>query len=393
MSFPLNIKERIWFNVYCLSVFFLGYFTLVPAHYILLDTILVVITLSVFLFVVGHFVHRWQLAQFTHNRQLVDLTEEQNIQLRRSIRNQKDVLEVLCKEMGVSIDENTDFENQESLDYQTKAILLKFTEYKQQLIESTERYQDLFMNINDGVAIVSATGQVKEANNTFLDILGIPHDQMQEYTLDRLVHPEDRELSNSYLKKLVTDGFYRNYVGRIVRGENEVRYIEANSTAIIKDGEFVGSRDIIRDITHRKLAEQEIEHARNAEKQFLANMSHEIRTPLNAIIGITHLLYDTDPNKQQMEYLDILKNSSQFLLNLISDLLDIAKMDAGKITAHPKDFDLKGLLRTIQQTFQMKVSPKGLEVDFMLDVRMEQFYHGDETLMYQVLFNLRVPSF
>jgi K+-sensing histidine kinase KdpD len=58
-----------------------------------------------------------------------------------------------------------------------------------------------------------------------------------------------------------------------------------------------------------------------------------------------------------------------------------------KITAHPKDFDLKGS-QTIQQTFQMKVTPKGLDVDFMADMRMHQFYHGDETLIYQVLFNL-----
>lgn len=388
LSFPLNIKERIWYNIYCLAIFFLGYFTLVPADVILLDTIVVVVAMSIFLFFVGHFVHHWQLVQFAHNRQLVDITEEQNIQLRRSNMNQKDVLEALCKEMGITIDKNIDFEDAESLALQTKAILLKFTDYKQQLLESTERYQDLFMNINDGVAIVSASGQIMDANKTYLDIFGIPRDKMQEYNLDRVVYPDDKEHSNNYLKKLLTDGFYKNYVGRIIRVDNVIRYIEVNATAIVKDGVFLGSRDIVRDITHRKLAEQDIENARNAEKQFLANMSHEIRTPLNAIIGITHLLYDTEPNQQQLEYLDILKNSSQFLLNLISDLLDIAKMDAGKIITHPKDFDLKGLLKTIQQTFQMKVGTRGLEVDFMLDVQMEQFYHGDETLLHQVLFNL-----
>jgi PAS domain S-box-containing protein len=168
----------------------------------------------------------------------------------------------------------------------------------------------------------------KEANDTFLQILGINRDEMTTFDLGRLVHPDDREHSNSYLKKLLTEGFYKNYVGRAIRGDGEIRYLEVNSTAIIENGEFKGSRDIIRDITHRRLAEQALEEARNAEKQFLSTMSHEIRTPLNAIIGITHLLYDTHPNPQQVEYFDILKNSSQFLLNLITDLLDFAKMDA-----------------------------------------------------------------
>ncbi|CAH0997696.1 Sensor histidine kinase RcsC [Emticicia aquatica] len=387
LSFSLNTKERIWYNIYCLAIFFLGYFTLVPSSEILLDTVIVITALTIFLFFVGHFVYTWQLTQFAHNRELVNLAQEKNLQLSGSIRNQKEVLEVLCKEMGVSID-TSDFENAESLGLQTKAILQKFADYKQELLDSTLRYQDLFMNINDGVAILTETRKVKEANNTFLEILGVPRDEMNFIDLGKIVHPEDKEHSDEYIKKLITDGFYKNYIGRIIRGDNEIRYIEANSTAIIKNGVFAGSRDIVRDITHRKLAEQEIEKARNSEKQFLANMSHEIRTPLNAIIGITHLLYDTSPNTQQTEYLDILKNSSRFLLNLITDLLDIAKMDAGKITEHPKDFDLKGLLKTIQQTFQMKVSPKGLTVDFMADSAMEQFYYADETLIYQVLFNL-----
>lgn len=387
LSFMLNAKERLYYNIICLVFFFLGYLTIFPKEHILLDTMMVAVGLSVALYFAGDIIYKLQLEQFAQNRLLLNQTKEQNVQLKRAIRNQKDILEVLCREMGVSTDA-LDFDNADALGYQTKALLLRFAEYKHQILESKERYQDLFMNINDGVAILSEKGSIKEANDTFLEILGINRDEMTTFDLGRLVHPEDREHSNNHLKKLLTEGFYKNYVGRVIRGDGEVRYLEVSSTAIVENGEFKGSRDIIRDITHRRLAEQALEEARNAEKQFLSTMSHEIRTPLNAIIGITHLLYDTHPNPQQVEYFDILKNSSQFLLNLITDLLDFAKMDAGKITAHPKDFDLKGLLKTIQQTFQMKVTPKGLDVDFMADMRMDQFYHGDETLIYQVLFNL-----
>lgn len=387
LSFSLNTKERFWYNLYCLIIFFLGYFTLVPPEIVILDTIIVISAISIILFIVGHFSYSWQLKQFSNNRDLVNITKVQNIQLRRSIRNQREVLEVLCKEMDVSID-SSDLDNSDSLGLQTRALLQKFADYKQELLESTQRYEDLFMNINDGVAILSETNKIKVANDTFLEVLGIQRSNIETFDLTKVVHPEDVEHSKEYENKLLKDGFYKNYIYRIIRGDNEVRYVETSSTAIINNGVFIGSRDIIRDITPRKLAEQEIENARNSEKQFLANMSHEIRTPLNAIIGITHLLYDTNPNTQQIEYLDILKNSSQFLLNLITDLLDIAKMDAGKISAHPKSFDLKGLLKTIHQTFQIKVQAKGLAVNFMLDSDMGQFYFADETLIYQILFNL-----
>ena len=387
LSFSLNTKERFWYNLYCLVIFFLGYFTLVPPEIVILDTIIVISAISIILFIVGHFSYSWQLKQFSHNRDLVDITQKQNIELHGSLKNQREVLEVLCKEMEVPID-ISDLGNAESLGLQTKALLQKFAEYKQELLESTQRYQDLFMNINDGVAILSDTGKIKVANSTFLEVLGIPQEQIDSFDIKKIVHPDDLEHAKEYQNKLLTEGFYKNYISRIIRSDNAVRYVESSSTAIIKNNVFVGSREIIRDITHRKLAEQEIENARNSEKQFLANMSHEIRTPLNAIIGITHLLYDTSPNTQQIEYLDILKNSSRFLLNLITDLLDIAKMDAGKISEHPKSFDLKGLLRTIQQTFQIKVNSKGLAVNFIIDSEMGQYYYADETLLYQILFNL-----
>lgn len=119
-----------------------------------------------------------------------------------------------------------------------------------------------------------------------------------------------------------------------------------------------------------------MERARTAEKQFLANMSHEIRTPLNAIIGMTHLLYDTKPSVEQLEYLNVLNNSSKFLHSLISDILDMAKIEAGKMETNMKPFDLLGTLKTIQQTFQLKFSTKQVEMIALLDSRIEGMWIG-----------------
>lgn len=160
-------------------------------------------------------------------------------------------------------------------------------------------------------------------------------------------------------------------------------------------GNTTGLVGISVDITERKKMEDAMveakriaEHARMAEKQFLANMSHEIRTPLNAIIGMAHLLFDTRPTKQQFEYLQILKSSSDFLHSLISDLLDMSKIDAGRLEAQKRPFDLVGLLRTTHRIFEMKLQNRPIELEFLIDARINGLLESDEILINQILLNL-----
>ena len=162
-----------------------------------------------------------------------------------------------------------------------------------------------------------------------------------------------------------------------------------------EQGDVAGSIGIHYDLTERKELEEQLarakqiaEEARMAEKQFLANMSHEIRTPLNAIIGMSHLLFDTQPSMQQREYIDILKTSADFLHSLISDLLDMTKIEAGRIEVHPRAFDLAGLLRATQKVFEMKLDGRSISVDVLLDTRIVGNVVGDDLMLNQILMNL-----
>ena len=151
----------------------------------------------------------------------------------------------------------------------------------------------------------------------------------------------------------------------------------------------------IRDITDRKKNEQDLisakqaaEQAQLAEQQFLANMSHEIRTPMNAVIGMTHLLYETNPTEDQKEYLDSLRFSADSLMGIISNILDLSKIEANELEFEQRTFNLLELLKSLQQTFQFKVREKPISVVLEMDPKIENHLVGDSVRLTQILTNL-----
>jgi len=124
-----------------------------------------------------------------------------------------------------------------------------------------------------------------------------------------------------------------------------------------------------------------------AKHQFLANMSHEIRTPMNAIKGMTDILIRRDPKDDQKEYLDSIKQSSESLLIVINDILDISKIEAGKIELVYEPFQVNDLIRDVHTIMQFKAEEKGLELK--KDIPSEPLYvKGDVTRLRQILLNL-----
>lgn len=124
------------------------------------------------------------------------------------------------------------------------------------------------------------------------------------------------------------------------------------------------------------------------KQQFLANMSHEIRTPLNAVVGMTNLLLDKGPREDQLRYLNAMRQASKNLLNIINDILDISKIEAGKIVLEEIDFDLTETVDSVYQTLHLRAEEKKLNLVYTFSDDVPKWIKGDPTRLTQILINL-----
>lgn len=144
-------------------------------------------------------------------------------------------------------------------------------------------------------------------------------------------------------------------------------------------------RKLIRSL---QVAEAATQKSKQAKDEFLANMSHELRTPLNALIGFSNLLNSTPLNQKQKEFVDIISTNGDNLLNIVNDILDISKIEAGKLSFKLIPFDLIHLFKSLEKLFSKITSEKELIYTTIIDKSIPQFIKGDNNRLRQVLVNL-----
>lgn len=185
-------------------------------------------------------------------------------------------------------------------------------------------------------------------------------------------------VSNKIEGFLVLDNFKDIDAFGISEAKRLLRLREHAVTAILKEKSF----------TDLKLAKIEAEGANKAKSIFLANMSHEIRTPMNAVLGFSELLEDLVEGKQQKDYLSSIRSSGKTLLSLINDILDLSKIEAGKMELQYEQIDLYSLFVEIENIFFWKIKEKGLKFFIEYDSNLQKSMLLDEIRIRQIIFNL-----
>ncbi len=161
-----------------------------------------------------------------------------------------------------------------------------------------------------------------------------------------------------------------------------------NGDQILKKISVLDISDIKKAQAELVVAKDKAEFAMNAKSKFLSNMSHELRTPLNGIIGTANLLLDEASMPEQKEHFTLLKYSSEHMLNLINDVLDISKIEAEMMHLEKSSFNLKTFFDKIQSLYSNQFVAKKIQLLFEIDERLDRYFLGDETRLSQVMSNL-----
>lgn len=300
--------------------------------------------------------------------------------------------------MWVEIASSFSFQREDGVRVYT-GILTDITQRK--MIEETlrireEKYRNITANMRLGLLEVDNEETISFANQSFCDMSG--------YTLDELIGRNASQLLlNGEAEEVIKEKNELRRQGQsdayelCLRNKNgEQKWWLISGAPHYNDkNELIGSIGIHLDITNQKKLELELTEAKlqaersaQAKELFLANMSHEIRTPMNAIIGMGQQLQKTVLTNRQSLFLDAINNSADHLLVIINDILDISKIEAGRLNLENIGFNISALVKSAVQAMQLKAEEKGLQLEIGLDERIHPVLMGDPYRIKQVLLNL-----
>lgn len=290
---------------------------------------------------------------------------------------------------------------------------IELQKYSDSLKIASEYTRSLIEAIRDPLFTISPAGIITDTNDASVQATGVLKENLIGSEFSQYF--TDPKLAKKNYLEVFEKGYVVDFPLTIQDGEL-MDVLFNGSVYKNEKGQVIGAVVIARDITEsnkvakelgisKEFAEMALEKAEmsqieaenntkiareavKAKQQFLSNMSHEIRTPMNAIIGFTKVILKTELNEKQREYLNAIKTSGDALIVLINDILDLSKVDAGKMSFEKIPFRLSSSISSMLHLFEPKIFEKNLKLEIDYDERIPDVVMGDSVRLHQIILNL-----
>ncbi len=267
----------------------------------------------------------------------------------------------------------------------------------EELKKAEKKYRDIFENATQGIFQSTPTGQLLTVNPAFAQLLGY---QSPEEVLSTITDLDDQFYvepgTRAKIEEIIHQkGIVKGFESRVYRKDKSIIHISEYKQAIYGNNDHIlfyeGS---LEDITGKKqaqalkIAKEAAEAANKAKSLFLTHMSHEIRTPMNAILGFSELLENKITDNQHKEYLSAIISSGKALLTLINEILDLSRIEAGKLELHKEIIQIHKFLDEINNIFSKSIEEKDLDFIIQIDHSVPETIIFDKLRLQEILFNL-----
>lgn len=266
-----------------------------------------------------------------------------------------------------------------------------------ELSESREEYESLFSTIRDGLVFVSFDGTINHANDSFLKMFKVSHDDVLKLNYKDIMSVQwDEGEEDMLIEQILTRGYTDVYCKDAQLQDGTIVPFEVQSYKVHHDKEMMLC-SVVRDISSTRkmmnelrLAKTSAEESDRLKTAFLQNMSHEIRTPMNGIVGFSEMLRNPRLDYQKrLSYIDTIVRSSNQLLNIVTDVLDISKIETGQIAVRESEFNINELIYSLHEEYQSITKEKAINLSISKSLMdNEAMIIADKLKVKQVFKNL-----